>query len=317
VNFRHLTQFVHQTFHHYIEPLFIAARKSRRLSEYGIIDHRAIPIVVLDLSPKACDCLPECHSLITRYARYYAKFNQVHRHSMPHLNPLLGTAEVLELSGFKDCSAYDRALAKHSGNFRRSANKALKQGFYTKVFDKAAFSHDILVIQRSKKLRSFGPVLEAFLPAKHNRSPATQRADPGYKTKCPKHWEICFGVFHATTVATHHSRPEVLVGYAKLHRIGNTLRYAEKMGHGDYLNQGIMMLLQRELIHWLLDETNTLAKGIELLTYGALEQGSQGLAFWKKKALFRPCLLEFAAKDVGGGSPPTFLLAGKRQIRPR
>jgi hypothetical protein len=154
------------------------------------------------------------------------------------------------------------------------------------------------MIKKSKKFRSFGPVIHAFLPP--DKIPKTQvTAVPSSAPNCLRHWELCFGVFQAALTGCETIKRETLVGYAKLHRIGNTLRYAEKMGHGEYLRQGIMMLLHRELMKWLLDESNTLAQGIDALTYGAIEQGGHGLMFWKKKAQFQPCLLDLDQQDGG------------------
>lgn len=57
------------------------------------------------------------------------------------------------------------------------------------------------------------------------------------------------------------------------------------------MSDGVMMLLHSEIVKWLLDIDNAYAVGVHFVTYGAMEQGGEGLFFWKRKALFVPHVL--------------------------
>jgi hypothetical protein len=148
----------------------------------------------------------------------------------------------------------------------------------------------MLEIRRSMRVRSFGIVLDAFT-LKHDDLLAEleQRRD-WRENSCVQHWERWRGVFLQDSSQTR-GRPSgrgILVAYAAIHRIGNVIRYADFMGHGEHLRHGIMMALHNDVIARLVDERNVLARGVRYLSYGAIEQGGAGLAFWKRKALFHP-----------------------------
>ncbi len=143
------------------------------------------------------------------------------------------------------------------------------------------------------KTRAFGPVIDAFILTIDALGGAPTILAPIEQPQCPKHWELLFGVFfdqpgYRQGEITLNKR---MVAYARIHRVGNTVRYAEFMGHGDHMQHGVMMLLHIHLLEWLLDADNLLADGVEFLTYGAIEQGNNGLFFWKRKALFTPHVL--------------------------
>lgn len=50
-----------------------------------------------------------------------------------------------------------------------------------------------------------------------------------------------------------------------------------------------MLQLPTEIVRWLLDAGGASTRGVRDLTYGAIEQG---LLFWKRRALFKPTLLD-------------------------
>jgi hypothetical protein len=43
-----------------------------------------------------------------------------------------------------------------------------------------------------------------------------------------------------------------------------------------------MKQLHLPILEWLLERSDPLVQGIEQITYGAVERGSDGLYFWKK-----------------------------------
>lgn len=144
------------------------------------------------------------------------------------------------------------------------------------------------------KFRAFGPVLDAFFLTLKRLGGAPVKLRAIKAVDCMQHWEICLGVFldkpgyrQGDAVVDRQ-----MVAYVRLHRAGNVVRYADFMGHGNHLASGVMMLLQMETVRWLMRNDDPAFSGIQYVTYGAIEQGSEGLLFWKRKALFRPMLLE-------------------------
>lgn len=281
----------------YGEPLVFFFRRSSRLRLFGKTLSSAIPEARLIPEAGACDGAgPGCQAFARRYARYFGKFQLQEECGMSPMHAS-GLLAAIDLGSYGTYEAYRVQLSRASGNFLRGAKKAARLGYITKVFAYPNHTPDICAIRRSRSVRAFGPVLDAFLltvddiggPPQHYVSVATPA--------CPYHWELFFGVFQPAPGYCQGNLAvgEHLVGYAKLHRSGNVVRLADFMGHGAHMSHGVMMLLQDAIMQWLLNSGNPLSDGVRYLAYGAIEQGRSGLAFWKKKALFEPHLVRIGA----------------------
>jgi hypothetical protein len=270
-----------------IEPLVYAFRRKRRLRMFGLEDASGLTAVLLDFA-EPCTAGRLCTRLVRLYRRYYG------RYARKAADRRGGVAAVLPLADFASYAAYQAELRKRSGYFARRARKAADAGYTVDVFHRTNLAPDILAIRKSMKFRAFGPVLDAFFLTLKRLGGAPARWRPLKPVDCAAHWEVCLGVF---IHRPGHTQGEFvidrqMVAYARLHRVGNVVRYADFMGHADHLANGVMHLLQMETVRWLMRAGDPAVAGIRYLTYGAIEQGSEGLLFWKRKALFRPMLLE-------------------------
>lgn len=272
-----------------VEPLVYRLRQRPRLQSFGLLSLAQAPLAHLQLGRcQACD-EPSCGGFVRRYERYYRRFFRV----LPGNGGAVsgaGTLAALDLPRYAGFSDYRRQLRKRSGNFWRDARSAGEKGFGFRRFEYQNHTPDICEIRKSLKLRAFGPVFDAFFLNVNALGGPPRAWRPVVEPPCTRHWELFFGIFmplpgfRQGAITTD----EKLVAYARLHRIGNTARYAEFMGHGRYFSDGVMMLLQCGLVESLLDARHAWASDVRYVTYGAIEQGSAGLAFWKRKALFMP-----------------------------
>ncbi len=277
-----------------VEPLIFAFRRRKRLREFGIDDLRALPAVAVDLGDPGCRRGRLCERLIRLYRRYYARYFQ--RGADGSVIRRGGVAAVLALDDYADFAAYQAAVGRKASFFSRKAKKAAKLGYSVSLFNRANHTPDLLALKKSMKFRAFGPVLDAFFLTLGRLGGAPVKLRPLRPVDCPTHWELCLGVFQdspgyrqgALTVDRR------LVAYVRLHRVGSLVRYADFMGHHEQLPDGVMMLLQQEIVRWLMRGDDPAVAGIRHVTYGAIEQGSAGLLFWKRKALFRPVLFDFS-----------------------
>lgn len=274
-----------------IEPIIFWFRRTRRLRAFGPAGLETLPTAALVLID-TCSIGRLCPRLVHLYRRYYSRYIQRAPDGLLHRKG--GVAAVISLNDFKDFRAYQAAINKRSNYFARRARKASKLGYFVDIFNRANEAPDILKIRKSKKFRAFGPVLDAFFLTINGLGGAPVELRTIKPVECVHHWEICLGVF---LEKPGHRQGNVvvnrqLVAYIRMHRIGNVVRYADFMGHGAHLSNGVMMLLQMETLKWLMREDNPTFAGIQYITYGAIEQGREGLSFWKRKALFRPMLLE-------------------------
>ncbi len=200
---------------------------------------------------------------------------------------------LLPLHQLGTTGEFVRLLKKKSANFWRESEKSRKNGFIVQPFLAANHTVDLLNIRRSKKIRSFGLVLESFTLQLSDLGGAPSSYLSLETPTEVQYWDMYYGVFNPID---GYKQGEIIVGqqlvaYARLHRIGNMVRYAELMGHAEFQQHGVMSLLHRTIVEQILDAHEPWHKGIDYLSYGALEQGSVGLCFWKRKALFQPMRL--------------------------
>lgn len=278
-----------------LEPFFFRFRRAGRLRMFGLDSVAGLSGAALALAGP-CSAGRLCERLLRLHENYYARYAR--RNPDGRVCLVGGLAAVLPLAEFPDFDAYKTTIRKKSNFFARKAKKATQAGYSFDIFNRANFTPDIVALRKSMKFRAFGPVLDAFFLTLKSMGGAPLKLHSVKPVDCVEHWEICLGVF---LDRPGYTQGEVvvdrqLVAYIRLHRCGNVVRFADFMGHCDHLSSGVMMLLQMETMRWLMREDDPTVSGIQYATYGSIEQGSEGLLFWKRKALFRPMLLEQSGK---------------------
>jgi hypothetical protein len=289
----------------YLEPLTYAQRHKERLAAFFPSNvapaTTELPIAELDtrLTPTCSNQL--CHQA----SRSFENFER-NRNAKATRN---ATLLALDLRTYTHYSGYENQLYKQSRNFHRDIKRAEKAGFFVREFALANHTPDVLKIRRSAKKRSFGLVLEAFtLKIDDLGGTPTHITALADQPSCLTHWEKYFGVFQSSP--THKQGAitidQELVAYIRIRRSGNTLHYREFMGRADLVSQGVMMLLQSAVVRHAIElnqaTDSSALPPIDYITYGALEHGSTGLVFWKRKALFFPHHTEIVRTAL----PPDF-----------
>lgn len=189
---------------------------------------------------------------------------------------------------------------KYKGNVIREARKADKLGYVCKPFVRKLFIPDIVVINHSKEVRSCG-----IMPASYRRTIDDLGGAPCRFVDlelpvCSEHYGIMWGIFapepgyRQGSVLTN----ERLLAYIRLRRIGNFATYSIIIGHGDYLQQGIMYRLHFTIMEWLCHRDNKYAQGLDVLMYAGFYDGSDGLILWKKKTGFAPAYLVVQGEEA-------------------
>jgi len=254
-----------------------------------------------DLDPSAC--IP----LIQSYSGFYIRLYRGNPSEYTHNHNSTGegrhqalTMHGIDLKKYKDFQQYKRALGKRSSFFLRHANKALKNGYKIERFNAVNHSVDMVAIRRSMKVRSFGIMPDAWLVNVKQFGGLPEQWKQDTLPACTQHWEMLFGVFKDMPGHKQGSliTDRQLVGYARLHRIGNMLSYNDFIGDGAFIGDGVMKLLHIHIVQWVLDSGDPYASGIENVGYGSIERGSDGLFFWKKKALFAPYRVSMVEEEL-------------------
>ncbi len=191
------------------------------------------------------------------------------------------TAGILRDEGF------DSLMARVK-NGKRDARYAWKRGAFTERFDWVSWVPDIHEINHSKAVRCGGPMRGAY-----NDSLEQMIAEYGYTGEkheprdpaCPLHGRYDFGVF--VPEPGNVSAEKKLVGYVGLLRLGNTASYTTILGHGDYLQHGVMFALHFDVMRWAFSAPQM--DGVFVVYYLGFYPPS--LAVWKRKAGFQELML--------------------------
>lgn len=274
----------------YIEVFFIPMRLRERLGEQSYMPQKRFPVAKIQCH-QGEDCInPQCQRLIVSYAGFYDQYCRSSQDDSKSTQHKL-TLHAIALGDHFATSSYLEKISRRSSFFSRDIKKAQKSGFWVAPFIHSQKVHEMDEIRRSMRVRSFGPVLQWPSLKKYTNKNEVLSYSGGVldAITCPLHWELLIGVFEGLESNIEDGR---LVGFARLHRIGNIASYDELIGHGEFLQSGVMKLLHAHIVQWLVDSTELSMQGIEYLAHGSVERGNQGFFFWKKKALFTPHLVE-------------------------
>ena len=268
----------------FVEPVLALVLRRRRLAALGI--EGAVPEIAIDWRREQ-DCRPPCPVVKSRVPRLVERYvaRRGGQTGRTRLMPM-----VIDLSLYPDTAAFDAALKERSKRTPGKIRKVEREGYRVRPFYVQSHVQDIHAIRTSMPMRSAGPVLDYWLlKPEHIAEPFTQRHEFGWPT-CPMHWIVWWGVF---LPEPGHMQGEMevnerLVAFVKMWRLGDIVHYTEIMGHRDHLEKGVMLLLHRAIVRWLIAGDVAAGRGARLLLYGALEHGRAGLLTWKKRAGFRP-----------------------------
>ena len=182
----------------------------------------------------------------------------------------------------------------HKGNSVRDINKAFKKEYYCKRINYKTYIPDIFKINSSKDERQGRKMDDNYLVSIEEMGGAPKEYYPPRTKSCYFHWTTNYGVL---IKEQGHSQGDVLtnsklVGYITLERYGELLLYSRIMGHGGHLKNGIMYLLNHEIIKWIIDKKQIMSNDIKYILYAGWSDGSDGLKMWKKRTLFKQYYLK-------------------------
>lgn len=273
------------------EPALVLLLRRRRLGMFSMRPADAEELHVEWHRPGDCRAPCPLHAdkvpkLLRRYARHKRTSSRVGDRT--RLTPMM-----IPIPAFSDMAAFDALLKRRSSRTLSKVRKAERLDYHARQFMLASHVSDMHAIRTSMPFRAAGPVFDCwFLKPEHIAKPAVEKLSVAAPC-CPVHWTIWWGVFAPEPGHCQNGVQvdERLVAYVKVMRIGDVVHYTEIMGHRDRLADGVMLLLHREIVRWLIEAREPAAKGASVLLYGAAEHGGPGLLTWKKRAGFVPGLL--------------------------
>lgn len=207
----------------------------------------------------------------------------------------------------------------------RQLRKAEQAGFYCKPIHRLNYVPDMHDVNHSKGERQGGAMREPYNFSIEQLGGVPHTILPPETPRDPRNHDYWWGVFEKAPghcQADGIQTDEKLVGYILLERYGNFARYRHILGHGDYLNKGVVFFLHFQVVRWIYETMPDL----HYIIYAGWtdlpnQQDSRpGLTRWKKAALFEPVyameelslprekMLDWIRSKTGGREFPTHVL---------
>ena len=202
----------------------------------------------------------------------------------PAIALLQPTATVTDLDLYANFDAWRIGVSRATqGKYHRSANKARRLGYSSRVVGLNSYRRSVHELVGSKFRRSKGLFVWESLAGP--RKGLQDSGEPPRPPACPRHWRQCWAVFQKTEDG------ERLMAFAIFIRAGNLLWVQRFVGHADGLADGATKLLIFDIMQWVLARDEPATQGIRYLLHGYVEEGGRGLYDWKRYLNFKPMLL--------------------------
>ena len=247
----------------------------------------AAPAIEIGYGAGSPTCCPACTVAIEAASKSFGRyFSHNEGRSRDNFTPMLIGAD--QIANFEAWESHIRSFGK--GARLRQKRKAIAKGYYVKPFAWRQFIPDIHAANHSKAIRSGGTMRGTYLNTIEEMGGAPVRPIALLPPKCTSHWAMAFGVFEK---AEGHKQGAVqvderLVGYISLRRTGDIALYAQILGHGEHLDNGILALLHHEVVRWAGANMSGLTSGLKYLMYGGAQNGGAGLYRFKRQSGFTP-----------------------------
>jgi len=178
----------------------------------------------------------------------------------------------------------------HKGNAVREVKKAEKKDYHCEIFHVQNHVEDLVDINHSKKIRQGRKMTKSYQKDIRDYGGLPKTIQPMETPECPVHFSQWIGVFKPIDGYKQGTLlvKKKLVGYINLIRLGEIILYGSILGHGNYLKDGIMYLLNHKTIEWILSLEHPNNQEIKYIMYAGWFDGTEGLKKWKKRTLFRP-----------------------------
>jgi hypothetical protein len=269
-----------------VDPILARSRKSARLQKWGLEGEPRTMHLDVEKSAVSDPGLPE----LARFWRVASRYDMRRQGESDAAARLRATPIVVGLDCFENYSGFEACLRRQSSRTLSKIRRAARLGYGVKRFALPMHVHDLHAIKTSMAVRSGGPVLARWLLKPGHIAEPARQVEEWQKPPCPTHWTIWWGVFKPEPghCDGHLQTDERLVAYVKLARCGDIVHYLDLMGHKEYLNDGVMILMHATIVSWLMESGEDMASGVRAVWYGAIEHGREGLLTWKRRAGFEP-----------------------------
>jgi hypothetical protein len=212
---------------------------------------------------------------------------------------------VLDLSRWENYRAWEREVVReHGKGWGYSMRRAHKAKINVERCEISNWVVDRVAIDHSMPVRQGRPMGAGYRQTLEQRGGAPTTWKDDELPTCSRHWRLVLGAFVPAPprIVAGKGVEKKLVAYLSLVRSDNLLIESQILGHKAFLADGCMIALQTALLAMVLApdaERPPPLRGIEIVLYGAITDGTDGLKHWKRRAGFEPALLTVHPSRAG------------------
>ncbi len=246
-------------------------------------------IVEPNLMFDPASCTAACKSFIDSVAKVFDGYFYL-EHKKGQTTPPRFTPMMIDLEPVEDFNAW---IYSRPATYRHQFQKSERSEFIFDPYNGKNHVPDIYEINNSKEVRSGGAIRSNLTKSIDEMGGAPTELVPVPKLACPKHWRQTFGVF---IPVEGHMQGEVelgkkLIAYISVVRYGEFALFAQIMGHGEHLAQGVVNFVAQKVVEAAITEPWGKPSGLRYLMYGGAQNGGEGLYNFKRRSGFKPYIV--------------------------
>ena len=246
-------------------------------------------IIEPDLMFDSVTCTAACKSFIDSVPKVFDSYFYL-EHKKGQTTPPRFTPMLIDLEPVEDFNAW---IYSRPATYRHQFQKSERSEFAFEQYNGKNHVPDIFEINNSKEVRSGGAIRSNLTKSIEEMGGAPTSLVALPKLACLKHWRQTFGVF---IPVEGHMQGEVelgkkMIAYISVVRYGEFALFAQIMGHGDYLAQGVVNFVAQKVVEAAITEPWGKPSGLRYLMYGGAQNGGEGLYNFKRRSGFKPYIV--------------------------
>ena len=234
-------------------------------------------------------CTAACTSFVDTVARVFDGYFYL-EHKKGQTTPPRFTPMLIDLEPVEDFNAW---IYSRPATYRHQFQKSERSEFIFEQYNAKNHVPDVYEINNSKEVRSGGAIRSNLTKSIEEMGGAPTALSPVPKLMCLKHWRQTFGVFIPVEGYKQGDLElgKKMIAYISVVRYGEYALFAQIMGHGEYLAQGVVNFVAQKVVEASLTEPWGKASGLRYIMYGGAQNGGEGLYNFKRRSGFKPYIV--------------------------
>ncbi|NDH65977.1 MAG: hypothetical protein EBY26_06365, partial [Microbacteriaceae bacterium] len=228
-----------------------------------------IEIVEPNLMFDPHNCGATCKGFMDSLPKVFENYFYL-EHNKGQDEPPRFTPMMIDLEPIDDFNSW---IYSRPATYRHQFQKSERAGFDFEPYNVKNHVPDIFEINNSKEVRSGGAIRSNLTKSIEEMGGAPTALASVAKLMCPKHWRQSFGVFVPVEgyMQGELELGKKLIAYISVVRYGEFALFAQIMGHGGYLAEGVVNFVAQKVVEQALTAPWGKASGLRYLMYGGAQ----------------------------------------------